>query len=276
MIIKVDNFLYKALRLKNGPPPKPSEFGLKAEQIYFTSNDGLKLTAFVIKTDSASQKGTVLLIHGMRSTKEKFLPISKILAKNGFNSIAVDLRAHGESEGKYSTFGFKERQDILILLDSLNAVEDLNKNFGIWGHSMGGATALQLMAMDKRIQYGIIESSYAEFKTTVYDYARGMSGFSIPFLNDYLIWRAERMADFDPEKIDPKEYAKHITQPVLMVHGENDNRIKIEYAKKNFNNLKSSDKNFISIPEAGHSNIWEVAGEEYFSQVLEFLNKVSD
>ena len=166
MIIKVDNFLYKALRLKNGPTPKPSEFGLKAEQIYFTSNDGLKLTAFVIETDSVPQKGTLVLLHGMRSTKEKFLPVSKLLADEGFNSVVVDLRAHVESEGKYSTFGFKERQDIPIPLNSLNAFEELNKNVGIWGHSMGGVTALQLMAIDKRIRYGIIESSYVEFKTT--------------------------------------------------------------------------------------------------------------
>jgi len=275
MIIKVNNLFYKALRLKNRNAPGPSDYGLHAESINYISADGLKLSALLIRTDSVTQKGTVLLVHGMRSSKEKFLPVSKLLADNGFNSVIPDLRAHGQSEGKYCTFGYKEKQDLSILMDSLQSIKDLDRTYGIWGHSIGGAIAMQMLAINKDIRYGIIESSYAEFKTTVYDYSRNMTGFSIPFLNNYLIWRAKHIADFDPKKVDPVEFAHLVNQPVLIVHGEKDMNIKIEYDRKNFNNLASRDKKFIAVPNAGHSDIWEVAGDEYFNEVLEFINRVS-
>ncbi len=243
---------------------------LQSKNIIYTSNDGLKLKAILVNTDSLEAKGTIILMHGIRSGKERYLEVSKKLAENGYNAVLVDLRAHGESEGEYCTFGYYEKQDVSVLIDTLLR-KGVNENIGIWGHSLGAAISLQAMSLDKRIKYGVIESTFSDFRTIVHDYSERTIGTNIPWLNDYSIRWAEYLGDFSADKIIPSESVKNITQPVLMVHGNADHHISIQYGEENFKNLASSLKEFYKIEGAGHNGIWIKGGEAYFKKVFSFL-----
>lgn len=272
MIIEVRNEIYKILNKQKNEFPKAIDFGLQTEPLEIITKDNLKLKAEIIRTDSI-QKGTVILVHGIRAHKEHFYPVCKLLSNNGFNAVVIDLRAHGQSEGKYCTYGFKEKHELVALIDTLNNDKSLNKNFGIWGQSLGAAVALQTLEIDKQLKFGIIESTFSDFRTIVNDYSFNKFGFTIPFMNDYLIWKAEQIGDFDADKIIPSESAKLIKQPILVVHGNLDKRIKIEYGYKNYYNLTSEEKEFIEIETANHLNVWEKGGEDYFNKVLKFISK---
>lgn len=275
LIIQINQDMYRYLKENSKTIPQPSDYGLKSEQLSYVSNDGLHLNAVLVKTSHVNPKGTILLIHGIRAGKEHYLPASKLLADNGYHSVLVDLRAHGQSEGKYCTFGFYEKQDITVLIDSLNKRNDVGANIGIWGNSLGAAVSLQAMAMDKRIKFGVIESTFSDFRTVVYDYSERTIGVNIPLINDYAIWWAEWMGEFDAEKVKPSEAVKHISQPVIMIHGDVDSNIDIKYGKLNYKNLLSKDKEFIEVHNANHGNVWQVGGESYFSKVITFVNRVS-
>ncbi len=275
MIIEINNPIINQHKNDTRKLPKPSDYNLNSERFYIRTSEGFKLSGYIIKTDSAIQKGTLILVHGIRAYKEIYFPACKLLADHGYNSVIIDLRAHGESEGKYCTFGYKEKKDISIVIDSLSTIKGLNNNYGIWGQSMGAAVAMQTLATDHRLKYGIIESTFADFKTIVNDYAKNIFGFQLPILNNYLIWRAESIGGFEANDIVPSESAKHITQPVLMVHGKIDHRIKFKYGLKNFKNLKSKDKEFIEYKDANHLNVWKIGGEAYFQKVIRFLNRYS-
>lgn len=240
------------------------------------SNDGLKLAGLYMRTEKKPMKGSVILIHGIRSSKEYLLPIAQWLNEKGYNALLIDQRAHGDSEGKYCSFGFQEKQDVYLWVDKLMSTEEVTGPIGIWGQSLGGAVALQSMANDERIKFGIIESAFSDFESIVHDYFELFLGFDCPFITDYLIWRAGQVASFDPELVVPAEAARQIHQPIIMVHGERDNRIKIRYAKANFEHIASCDKTFITYPEATHFNIWKVGGEDYFERVERFLERQSN
>lgn len=271
-IIQINSKLYGLLRpIDKGSISKPDDFDIKYEKINIGTLDKLTLRGYLIRTDSARQKGTIILIHGIRAYKEHFLPICKILADSGYNSIIMDLRAHGESDGKFCTFGYLERQDLVLLIDSIYQIENLNKNIGLWGQSMGGAVAMMTLAADKRLEFGIIESTFSDFRTIVHDYIKRFIGFDIPFLSNYLVFRAERIANFDAQQVVPSNSATHITQPILIVHGREDDRINIKYGLRNFRNLASTNKCFFEYP-ANHLNLWEVGGEEYFKKVFSFMD----
>lgn len=251
----------------------PSDFDLNASPIEISTKDNLLLKAYLIRTDSLKQKGTIILVHGIRAYKEHFFPLCKMLADSGFNSVVLDLRAHGESEGKYCTFGFYEKQDLSILVDSISKIKNLNLNIGIWGQSLGGAIALQSLEFDKRICFGIVESTFSDLRTITHDYTRNKLGFDIPFVTDYLLWRAAYIADFDPDKVVPSESCKNISQAIFMVHGTLDDRIKFEYGKQNFDNLQCNEKEFYEVKNANHLNVWKEGGDVYFTKVFEFLNR---
>lgn len=239
--------------------------------INYTSFDKTPLQAFLTYAKTDTAKGTILLVHGIRGSKAYFFEQSKTLAEKGYNSVALDLRAHGFSGGTHCTFGVKEKKDIATLIDHLNNDEGINNNIGIWGQSLGGAIALQALAFDERIQFGIIESTFSNFHLITNDYARQYAGFGIPAFTEYQVNRAAKIADFNPKEAYPIEACKHITQPIFMVHGTKDRRIKIEYGKQNFEQLKSNKKQFYEIPDGNHYNVWQIDGDKYFEKVFEFI-----
>ena len=272
-ITEIKNPLLELVRDKHLPEKKFNNTGLPGKYISFTSIDNIELSAYLTLSESDSPKGTIILLHGIRSNKESFIWLSQILAKQGYHSVALDSRAHGESEGTHCTFGVKEKQDVSALIDVLTEQENLSENIGIWGQSLGGAIGLQAMGSDQRIQFGIIESTFSDFKTITNDYFNYHAGFNIKALTDYLVYRAGKIAEFDPEDARPVKYCEKITQPTLIVHGDNDQRIDIKYGRENFSKIISSDKEFIEIKTAGHLDVWKVGGQDYLNKVLDFIDK---
>ncbi len=245
---------------------------LKGEHLTIQTKDNYKLSAFLAYSKTEITFGTVILIHGITKSKELFIPLSKFLTAQGFNTVALDLRAHGKSEGQYTTFGFYEKYDISNLIDLLVSKGLLN--IGIWGHSLGGATSIQAMALDKRLKFGIIESTFSEMKNIVHVYFKHYLGFHYKVLSEYITHRAGEIGNFNPDLVVPFEDCKQIDQPVLMVHGNMDKKISIKSGLRNFKNLKSKVKEFITVENANHINLWETAGEKiYFSKVVQFIKK---
>ena len=263
------------VNLINGSPIKvhPKALGLKNEHFEINTKDNLKIRGFKIFSGQEKSKGTIILLHGIRAYKEHFSPMCKLLSKRGFNTVIIDLRGHGESEGKYCTFGFKEKYDIVEVVNEIIEDNRLNNNIGIWGQSLGAAISLQTLAIDKRIKFGILESTFADLDEVSRAYINRLLKIDNLTLSDYLIERSNAIGGFDSSKIKPKESAKKITQSILLVHGTKDNRINIKHAEINFKNLQSKNKLFLKVKDANHLNVWKKGGSNYFQQVFSFIDK---
>ena len=272
IFIEPNNVIVKILN-KFSNKLSPNDFDLDSSKFEIFTKDGYKLRAFKIYSKDSKNKGTVIFLHGIRAYKEHFLPICKLLSQKGFNSVIIDLRAHGESGGTYCTFGSKEKHDIVALIDIMMLDKRLNKNIGIWGQSLGGAIALQTMAIDKRIQYGIIESTFSDLNDVSEEYLKRLLKIDNTILINYLLKRVNSIAEI--KDVKPKEAVKNVTQPIVLVHGKCDKRINIYHARLNFENIKSIDKTFIQIEKGTHLNIWEQGGTEYFKSILSFLESNS-
>lgn len=250
----------------------PAEFGLESEKIVLYGVDSVELSAYWVKSLQDSVKGIVILVHGIGSCKEHNLTKARLLAEQGVESIVFDGRAHGESGGDYTTYGYYEKNDVSKIVEYLKAQEPA-LTIGIWGHSLGGAIAVQSLEIDDRIEFGVIESAFTEMDQIVFDYSkRMMKGIGIKFVSNYALKRAGKIAHFNPEEVKPIRSVKKIEQPTLFVHGDEDQRISVLYSEQLYANLKSSDKELYVIQGAGHVNLLEVGGEEYTSRVLGFIN----
>jgi len=243
------------------------------KHIKFKSFDNIELSSYLTYSELDTAKGTIILLHGIRSNKECFIKLSKKLSTLGYNSIALDSRAHGQSEGVHCTFGVKEKKDISELINVLIYQENITNNIGIWGQSLGGAIGLQALATDKRIEFGIIESTFSDFKTITNDYFNYHAGFSFKPLTNFLVYRAGKIAEFNPKDAKPIKFCEKIDQPILIVHGDKDSRINIKYAKSNFARISSKEKEFVEVKNAHHLNVWKTGGDEYFNKLLRFIEK---
>jgi uncharacterized protein len=251
----------------------PADYGLQATLLDVTTFDNLTLKGLYLKASPTKFKPlTIIYLHGIGGCKEHFLPAAKGMVEQGFNVLAFDLRAHGLSDGDYCTFGDKEKRDVATYVDALLKL-DSSQTIGVMGNSLGGAIALQSLAYDKRLQFGIIESTFNTLEKVVIEYGADFILIKSPWLAHHTLEKAAKIANFDPFSVKPCESAKAITQPMFMAHGDADEKIPYEFGLENFNNIASKDKEWTKIAEAGHYNIGRFAGQSYYKKMWAFLGK---
>lgn len=250
----------------------PSDYDLDFDRESIMVDDGIALSGYRIQSTADDPVGTMLFLHGIGGVKEKFLEYTQYVAKLGFHCFIYDARGHGESGGQYCTFGAREKHDVVHILNYLEEMYD-EKVFAIWGNSMGGAVALQAMAMEPRLLFGIVESTFADFRQIVHDYQQRFLKLNLPWLMNPVLNRAGKIGGFNPDEVKPGEAARHITQPMLVVHGSKDERVKLAYGCTIFDNLASQDKDMYIVEGGFHHDLYEYGGEVYLNYILDFIAK---
>ncbi len=251
---------------------KPSDFGLRFKPLIVQGVRAVILRGYFIEALTVKARATIIVLHGIGSAKEVYFGFARWLAEQGFNVVVYDQRAHGRSGGKYCTFGFYEKRDVSKVIDKV--LRKYSKlPIGIHGTSLGGAVALQALAIEKRLAFGIIESTFNTLENVIEEYGKDMLKFRSRWLIRRILTRSAQIAQFRPFDIKPVESCRNIEQPILMVHGDADEKIPIAFNLDNFNALKTTDKEFFIVENAGHENVSKVGGAIYFQKLLDFLNR---
>lgn len=265
---------YKFLKpIQKTIPESVPENGIRYEKVKVDIDKENYLVGFHVHPGVISSKNdTILLIlHGISGAKEKFLSVSNYLSKEGYTSFVFDQRLHGESTGTYFTYGAEEKQDVSKMIDLIKQINP-NATVGILGHSMGGAIASQALAYDPRIEFGIIQSSFRSLSEIVHDYSdRIGNGLAPNWCVDYILKRTGQIANFDAFSISPLESLKKVTVPLLISHGDLDDKIKYQYGKDLFESSGSAHKKFYTIKNGKHEGVLAVGGETYFAEVVTFI-----
>ena len=103
------------------------------DTIQLTTKNGLKIEAWYMKADSAI--GTAILFHGLNSNKGNVLTEAFEFNSFGYNTMLVDMRAHGNSEGVVNSLGHKEAEEVKLAYEHVSKMGE--KNIVLWGMSLG-------------------------------------------------------------------------------------------------------------------------------------------
>lgn len=248
---------------------KPSDLGLVADKLIIETEDLLMLDGYWIHA-ATEPKAILIFVHGIGGCKEHFLRMSKQMVHHGYESIVFDLRAHGNSEGAFTTYGFKEKNDISTIINLIRSKNDSIK-IGIWGNSLGGAIALQTMAQESEISFGVIESTFRDLEEIMIDYQRRVINIPLGYYMKKSMREAERLAGFEIKDVKPIVSVKQIAKPVLITHGDSDENISYLYGKDLYDNLLTQDKKWILVEGGGHFGLSETGGNDYLNQILDFI-----
>ncbi|MFS4483585.1 alpha/beta hydrolase [Hyunsoonleella sp. 2307UL5-6] len=245
------------------------------EKIDVVSFDSIILKGYYVKSKLPTTKASLILVHGIGGCKEHFSKLAISLSKAGYDCWLFDNRAHGESEGLYTTYGAFERRDIKAIVTTIKK-NTPDTEVGIWGNSLGAAIALQALEYDSRLSFGIIESSFANLRQIVYDYQQRICyGVSLKFACNISLKEAGIIAKFNPDNVSPVESASNINQPVMICHGDVDKNINVSYGKAIFENLKSKDKELVIVEGGGHFDLFGSGGKSYKTKLFNFLERQS-
>ncbi len=193
-------------------------FSEKAEIV--SDLGAFKLSAKVFFAKGGSDKW-VIGLHGYDSLNTTMHKYAKMFNDFGYNFFAPDSRFCGESEGKCFTFGDKEHKDVCQWIDYVRE-HYKPSSLGLFGVSMGAATAVLTASVRKDVGFLISYCSYSSYRDIITARGTAVMGNFFKFLYPSVRFGSFLVTGMRPSKINTVEAIKRVRCPILVLHSKKD------------------------------------------------------
>ena len=219
-----------------------------------TSNDGLKLTGYLLRADEATDK-YVFCIHGYRNRGiNEYDSISRFYHDLGFNVFIIDQRSCGESEGTYITYGARESEDCMLWLDFMLSEFGNDIKIILHGVSLGSATVMMMCGrtLPENVAFAVCDCGYATLKSQL---DHNFCDYKLPAELSYEMFRltSRIQAGYDPDKVSPVAAMERCEIPVIFAHGEADDFVPYHMVYAVYDACAAKRKKLITVPGAAHA-----------------------
>jgi hypothetical protein len=208
------------------------------------------------------EQGLVLLyLHGNGDNISANLGHSQRFHQMGFGVFILDYRGYGRSLGDFPTES-TVYQDVETAWNYLTNQRGIPpEKITIYGHSLGGAIAIELASRHPNAAGAIIECSFTSM--------RDMVDYQYPYFNIFPIdWILTH-------RFDSISKVKSLKMPVLFTHGTDDGVVPTYMSQALFDATPEPKQLFI-VPTADHNNVATVSGEKYFETIRQFIKLIND
>jgi len=241
-----------------GLPAGVQELDLRPRS--FTANQSLHAWWWPAQRADAP---AILYLHGVRWNLTGQLFRIEQLHAMGYSVLAVDYRGFGQSRGDLPSEA-TVYEDAQVAWERFAQLQpDRNKRL-IFGHSLGGAVAVELAAdLSRQAQKNgspsaarglILESTF----TSLGDVAAVVADTALP-----VRWLLSQKFD-SIDKID------QVGMPLLLVHGQDDRYVPPRFSQQLYEAAQQP-KTLLLVPGASHNNSMSLAGPRYRQAIKALL-----
>jgi len=226
-------------------PDIPASYSMGPDIMMLNADDGKQIAAYYLPVENA--KRLLIYCHGNGEDIGDARPFLEEFQAKGIAVLAFDYPGYGLSSGKPSESGCFAATHVAYQ----HAVKELGyhpEQISLYGRSLGGGPACWLAAQEP-IGSLILDGTFT-------------STFRVMTQRKLVFWDV-----FDNLKLLPK-----ISCPVFVIHGTEDRTVPFSHALRNFDAVQS-EKTKLWVEGAGHNNLVEIAGDRYWSAVLNFIQK---
>ena len=194
-------------------------------------------------------------------------------AESGYNVLCIDQRAHGKSDGKYNSVGFKEHRDLMewarMLREQLGMQEIVLHGICIGASCcMFASTAEKGEELFDRI---VVEGMYPCFYESLKNHAirfRQPLFPTMPLLT--LFMKLHTGADI---RIGPQNVIGQLNKPLLMIHSKEDTYSLPHTAQELYEKCASPEKRIVWFEKGEHSHLRITDTEKYDGAICAFLRE---
>ncbi|MDO4545875.1 MAG: alpha/beta fold hydrolase [Bacillota bacterium] len=215
----------------------------------------------------------VILIHGYQGKKEEMEPFAMEYCKRGYRALCIDLRSHGESQGKFVGMGYLDGQDMRCWMEEIIR-RDPDAAIVLHGHSMGGSTVVTACGMEPPAS---LKAAVADcpFSSTLGMFKKQLKAwFGLPaFPVLHLARLMFRLRGGYPLKeAEAGRFACKIRTPILYIHGSEDKFVPTEMSRRMYEDTQAP-KELCIIEGAAHVQSQDTDPERYYRTVFDFLER---
>jgi alpha-beta hydrolase superfamily lysophospholipase len=208
-----------------------------------------------IPSETNPNQKVIIDLHGNRNTIEGNIGYAEQFHEMGLSVLLVEYRGYGRSTNRFPS----EKtvyQDVEAAWNYLVNERQINPhNIYVFGHSLGGAIAINLALKHTEIAGLIIESSFTDIREMI-DYKKKYWMFPINLILT--------------QKFDSLAKISALKMPILLTHGTEDELIPKTMSEDLFN-AAIEPKQLLIVAGAGHNNVRQVGGKQYWETVQQFL-----
>ncbi|MGB4268138.1 MAG: alpha/beta hydrolase [Spirochaetota bacterium] len=244
------------------------ELGIPYMDVEFKNDVNLTLKGWLVPGNS---NNAIVMVHGITADRREGLRWVKALHNAGYNLLLFDLRNHGKSDKAKTGMGYYEKNDVIAAVDFL--LSKGYKNIGVFGVSMGASTAIQAMAIDKRILAGVFEAAFANLGDLLAEIAKRDFGLPrFPIINAVMCVYSMRLGA-DANAINPEDFIGSISpRPVFIIHCDSDDYIAYHHGQRIFE--KAREPKYMWTAHCNkHARAWQSNPQEAEKKVVDFYNK---
>ncbi len=219
---------------------------------------------------------TVIIVHGIAANRLMSLWYVNIYLDQGYNVLIYDSRAHGESGGTSTTWGYYEKYDLEAWVKWV-ANEHPKGVIGVHGISMGAATALmqaELNEASKQVDFYIIDSAYSNLEDLLTKQigaaVNSHNYLWIKTLLKYSSAVAYIQDRFFYEDISPIHAVERVTTPILYLHGETDPLVPVSMSHQLYA-ATNGYRQIHTFPKTGHAMAIFDNKAEYQDVITQFI-----
>ena len=235
------------------PATTPTEAGLAYEDVWIPVGDS-QIHGWWLPVSDPEAK-TVLVFHGNASNVEDTLYQTLYFLNAGLSALIIDYRGYGLSSGSFPS-EMSVYEDAAAAWDYLTQTRHiLPESIVLFGHSIGGAIAIELAARQPKAAGLIVQATFTSMADMM-DHVGYSRFFPKWLLNQH----------FD-------SYAKiqTIQMPVFLIHGLQDGTVPFVMSEQLYNAIPDA-KELWLVPEADHNDIISIASEHYTQRLQQWLD----
>jgi pimeloyl-ACP methyl ester carboxylesterase len=205
------------------------------ETVRFPSRQpGIEIAGWWVPGDPGAP--AVILVHGLGACKNAIdvLVPAGMLSRNGFSVLMIDVRDVGDSgtEDGWISAGNEEYLDVLGAWDWLITKKGFGPGrIGLYGGSVGGATALYAFSHEPRVAALFLHSTFASLLAAFADI---LTSYGLPGFLAYPTAAMGRLVSGeDLLEHRPADVIKEVgNRPIYIVHSRGDRRISIRQSQE--------------------------------------------
>jgi fermentation-respiration switch protein FrsA (DUF1100 family) len=245
----------------------PDQLGMPYRDVFLTTDQGLRLHGWWLEArlePGQSEKGVIYLLHGnAENISTHFLGMSWI-TRQGWHLFILDYRGYGLSQGQ-PDIGGVHHDAHKGLQWSLKEAKSRGLPLVVMGQSVGGSTALALMALAEeadQAQALVVDSAFSSYRRIARE----------KMSESWLLWAFQYPFSWMvTDRYSPEKHLDNLPEiPILILHSCGDPIIPCSHGQRLYQQADEP-KDYWQDEEAGHIRM--LAQRNWRKKLLEYLDR---
>ncbi|AFZ45521.1 alpha/beta hydrolase fold protein [Halothece sp. PCC 7418] len=237
----------------------PTDYGLPYESVTIPINSEESIHGWWVPAE-AENAPVLLYLHGNGGNVSSNLPRVQRYRAVGFSVFLIDYRGYGLSEGRFPSEKrvYEDAETAWRYLVEQREIDP--QQLYVFGHSLGGAIALELATRQPQIPGLVVEGTF----TSIRDMAVEEKGYGWLPVNWLLT-----------QRFNSVKKVSSLQTPIFFIHGTDD-RVVPAYMSERLYRAASGRKELWLVETARHNDVATVAGTAYEKRIWQFLIEEDD